>query len=252
MFAGARLGFNYTHRSTPRIIEDYSNNSGASFILGNPGYGAGSVLPRPVRVYNAYTFALTKPMSNRWQAQVSYTYTSLNGNYEGLIQSTYGQLDPNINATFDFPQLVLNAYGPLPSDIVHVVKAFGSYQFVFGPGVAMTLGGAYYGRSGAPISALGGDFFYGPNSIFIIPRGTYGRLPWVHQLDLHLTLDIGLGGAMRLSLGADCFNVLGLQQVTSVDQSYVYPGNIPTKPILNGTVTQLKAGPIQAPNGETT
>jgi hypothetical protein len=55
---------------------------------------------------------------------------------------------------------------------------------------------------------------------------------------------------MHLSLGADCFNVLGMQQVTSVDQSYVYPGNIPTKPILNGTVTQLKAGPIQAPNGQ--
>jgi hypothetical protein len=50
-------------------------------------------------------------------------------------------------------------------------------------------------------------------------------------------------------VGADCFNVLGLQQVTSVDQSYVFPGYLPIKAIPNGTVTQLKAGPIQAPDG---
>jgi hypothetical protein len=65
---------------------------------------------------------------------------------------------------------------------------------------------------------------------------------------LHATVDIGLGQDMRLSLGADCFNVLGSQQVTAVDQSWVFPSNTPVKAIPNGTIGSLQK--IQSPNAQ--
>ena len=251
IFPNARLGVNYTHRGLSRLIEDYSNNQAVSYVLGNPGYGIASSFVQPARIYNGYTVSLTKTFADHWQAQVSYTYITLNGNVDGSFSPYYGQLDPNINATYDLPQFLINGFGPLFADIQNRIKAFASYEFVFSPVWGLTLGGAYTGHSGAPISALGGDVLYGANTVFIIPRGSYGWLPWVNQFDLHATVNIGLGGDMHLSIGADCFNVIGSQQVTAVDNSWVQPGNTAVRAIPNGTVAQLKAGPLVNPSNGT-
>ncbi|MGO8971711.1 MAG: hypothetical protein ACLQDQ_19305, partial [Myxococcaceae bacterium] len=251
IFPNARLGVNYTHRGLSRLIEDYSNNAAASYVLGNPGQGIANNFPTPARIYNGYTVSLTKTFADHWQAQFSYTYLTLNGNVGGLFTATQGQLDPNINATYDLPQFLINGFGPLPNDEQNRIKAFGSYQFIFSPTVGLTLGAAYTGHSGAPISALGGDILYGGDVVFLVPQGTYGRLPWVHQFDLHATVDIGLGGDMKLSVGMDCFNVLGLQTVTAVDQSWVNPTNTPVAAELNATPSELKSNPLKSPTGGT-
>ncbi len=240
IFPNARLGVNYTHRGLSRLIEDFSNNSAASYVLGNPGQGVGTNFVNPVRIYNGYTVSLTKTFADHWQAQASYTYITLNGNVDGLFTPGQGQLDPNINATYDLPQFLINGFGPLAADTQHRVKFYGSYQFVFTPTIGVTIGGAYNGHSGAPISALGGDPLYGGDVVFIIPRGSYGRLPWVHQVDLHATIDIGLGQDMRLQFGADCFNIIGSQQTTAVDQSWVNPANTPVAAIPNGSIASLQ------------
>jgi hypothetical protein len=249
VFPNARLGVNYTHRGLSRLIEDFSNNSAASYVLGNPGQGVGSNFVNPARIYNGYTVSLTKTYADHWQAQASYTFITLNGNVDGLFTPGQGQLDPNINATYDLPQFLINGFGPLAADTQHRVKFYGSYQFIFTPTVGLTLGGAYNGHSGAPISALGGDPLYGGDTVFIIPRGSYGRLPWVHEVDLHATIDIGLGQDMRLQVGADCFNVLGSQQTTAVDQSWVFPTNTAVAAIPNGTIADLQH--IKSPLGAT-
>jgi hypothetical protein len=240
VFPNARLGVNYTHRGLSRLIEDFSNNAAASYVLGNPGQGVASNFPLPQRTYNGYTISFTKAFADHWQAQVSYTYITLNGNVDGLFTPGQGQLDPNINATYDLPQFLINASGPLAADTQNRIKAYGSYQFIFTPTVGLTLGAAYNGHSGAPISALGGDPIYGGDVVFIIPRGSYGRLPWVHEIDLHATVDISLGQDMRLQIGADCFNLLGSQQVTAVDQSWVFPTSTAVAAIPNGTVADLQ------------
>jgi hypothetical protein len=234
------LAVNYTHRGLSRLIEDFSNNSAASYVLGNPGQGVATNFPLPQRSYNGYTVAFTKAFADHWQAQASYTYITLNGNVDGLFTPGQGQLDPNINATYDLPQFLINGSGPLAADIQHRIKAYGSYQFIFSPTIGLTLGAAYNGRSGAPLSALGGDILYGGDVVFIIPRGSYGRLPWVHQFDLHATVDISLGQDMRLQFGADCFNVIGSQQTTAVDQSWVFPTNTPTAANPNGNIASLQ------------
>jgi Carboxypeptidase regulatory-like domain/TonB dependent receptor len=247
IFPNARLGVNYTHRGLSRLIEDFSNNSAASYVLGNPGQGVGINFVNPARIYNGYTVSLTKTFADHWQAQASYTYVTLNGNLDGLFTPGQGQLDPNINATYDLPQFLINGFGPLAADTQHRVKFYGSYQFIFTPTIGLTLGGAYNGHSGAPISALGGDPLYGGDTVFIIPRGSYGRLPWVHQVDLHATIDISLGQDMRLQFGADVFNVIGSQQTTAVDQSWVNPANTAVAAIPNGSVASLQH--LTSPNG---
>ncbi len=251
IFPNGRLGVNYTHRGLSRLIEDYSNNAAVSYVLGNPGYGIASNFVQPARIYNGYTISLTKSFADHWQAQFSYTYITLNGNVDGLYRPSDGQLDPNINSTYDLPQFLINGFGPMQADNQNRIKAFGSYQFVFSSTLGLTLGAAYTGYSGAPISALGGDLLYGGNIVFIIPRGSYGRLPWVHQFDLHATVDIGLGGDMRLSVGADCFNVGGFQTVTTVDESWVYPTNTPVAAEPGATPQQLKTNPLKSPTGGT-
>ena len=240
IFPNARLGVNYTHRGLSRLIEDFSNNAAASYVLGNPGQGVAANFPNPARIYNGYTVSLTKNFADHWQAQVSYTYITLNGNVDGLFTPTQGQLDPNINATYDLPQFLINGFGPLSADNQSRLKAYGSYQFIFTPTLGLTIGAAYTGISGAPISALGGDPLYGADVVYIIPRGSYGRLPWVHDLDLHATVDISLGQDMRLQIGADVFNIIGSQQVIAVDQSWVTPGNLAVAAIPNGTIADLQ------------
>ncbi|MGO8967960.1 MAG: TonB-dependent receptor domain-containing protein [Myxococcaceae bacterium] len=249
IFPNARLGLNYTHRGLSRLMDDYSNNSAASYVLGNPGQGIASNFVQPARIYNAYTIALTKTFADHWQAQASYTYASLVGNVDGLYDAQNSQLDPNITSSYDLPQFLINSFGRLPNDVRHRIKVYGSYQFLLSPSLGLTLGLAYNGQSGTAISALGGDLLYGGDVIFIIPRGSYGQLPWVNQLDLHATVDLGLGGSLRLSFGIDCFNVLGSQTVTALDQSWVFPYNTPTAAEPNATPQELRSNPLRAPNG---
>ena len=59
------------------------------------------------------------------------SYSRLEGNYEGVSSNdtTVGQLDPNLNATYDLPDFLVNGYGLLPLDRTHQLKAYGSYVF---------------------------------------------------------------------------------------------------------------------------
>ena len=255
VFAAVRLGFTYTHRDLTHGMEDFSLNEGAKFWIGNPGRGIANALASPARIYNAYTVSVTRSLEDRWLAQASYTFSTLEGNTVGFFSPEntprdVTQIFPNIGADFDLPILRVNRFGPLPADSRHQIKLHAAYQLQLSPTVGVTLGGVYNGRSGAPISAFGGFPGYGGLTVLIIPRGMVGRLPWVHQVDLHATLDIRLAPATILSVGADCFNVLGSQQVVAVDQSYVFPENTAVVPIVNGTMADLPAKVLLVSNNQ--
>jgi hypothetical protein len=250
---GTRLGVSYTHRGMSRIIEDFSLNQ-STFSVGNPGQGIGASLTEPSRNYDAFTIALGKTFDGRWLLQGSYTYSVLTGNTPGLFTPETAKpevtdLGPNVSELYDFPPLRVNRSGPLPSDSRHQLKAYGAYRLQLSGTVGMSFGAGYNGRSGAPISALAGFDGYGPNEVFILPRGIVGRLPWIHQVDLHATLDLALSAGTVLSLGADCFNVLGSQQVVAVDQSYVFPPRTEVVPIPNGTMADLPSK-LMTPDGQ--
>jgi len=247
----ARLGVSYTYRNLVRTIEDMSADNGNTYFIGNPGEGIATSFPKATRTYHAVTVQFTKNFSDLWQAQVSYTWSRLRGNYEGLFVNGTGQLDPNINATFDLAQLLVNQDGPLSGDITHTIKVFAAKEFVISPVFSVTLGLTYTGASGPPISYTGpsNETGYGPGQVYILQRGQGGRLPWVNSVDARLALNYRLSKDSVITVGVDGFNLFNFQNPIRVDEEYVTlpsltGGGRDPGPIVNGT-----QGSIPAPYG---
>jgi hypothetical protein len=228
-----------------------SADNGNTYFIGNPGEGIATSFPKATRTYHAVTVQFSKNFSDLWQAQVSYTWARLRGNYEGLFVNGTGQLDPNINATFDLAQLLVNQDGPLSGDITHTIKVFVAKEFVISPVFSLTLGLSYTGASGPPISYTGpsNETGYGPGQVYILQRGQGGRLPWVNTVDARLALNYRLSKDSVISVGVDGFNLFNFQNPIRVDEEYVtlpsLTGNARDPgPIVNGT-----QGNVPAPYG---
>jgi hypothetical protein len=234
-----RIGASFTRRYIVRAIEDMSNDEAQTYFLGNPGYGVAANFPKAARNYNAWSIYFTKMFSDLWLAQVSYTYSTLNGNYQGLFLAGQGQLDPNITSDFDLVSLLPNRHdrlGPLPADINHQIKLFGAKEVILTGTMSLSLGITYSTRSGRPIDYLGSHPVYGPGEVYILPRGSGGRLPWLHNVDPHLGFNYKLSRDSILTLNVDVFNVFNFQRATAVDNNYTLQNVLP---IAGGTVADL-------------
>jgi hypothetical protein len=214
-----RFGAAYTRRVLNDVIEDMSRDDGNTFFLGNPGKGYSTDFPLARRDYDAVNVYYQKNFSSGWLAQASYTWSKLRGNYSGLFRADTGQLSPNLTRDFDLLSLTTNRDGPLPGDRTHVFKVFGAREFVLTERTRVNVGGSYRGRSGTPLNYLGAHPRRSGSETFILPRGSAGRLPWVHTFDSHVGLSQKLAGDYVLSLSMDVFNLFNFQQYTSVDQT---------------------------------
>ncbi|MGQ0503883.1 MAG: TonB-dependent receptor domain-containing protein [Myxococcaceae bacterium] len=226
-----RLGAVYTRRYMNNVVEDMSRDDGATFFIGNPGKGFAGDFPRAERNYDAVSIYYSKAFSSSWLAQVSYTYASLRGNYNGLFRADTNQLEPNVTRDFDLLELTVNRYGPLPADFNHSIKAFGAKEFKITDKTSLNIGLSYRGRSGGPINYTGLNIKRSGNETYILPRGSAGRLPWVHGFDTHIGLDRKLVGDLAIGLTVDVFNLFNFQAVTAVDQLFA---NTEVDPILGG------------------
>ncbi len=214
-----RAGVYYTRRYLNRVIEDMSNDEANTYFIGNPGYGIGADFPKAVRDYDAVTLYFNKAFSDQWQAQISYTYSMLRGNYAGLFRPETGQLDPNVNSDFDLRSLLANRDGPLDGDRTHQIKAYVSKEFKLNAKSSLLVGLTYEGASGGPINYFASHPVYGPDESFVLPRGSGGRLPWVHDFNGKLGVAYKLTRENMLTVTADVFNLFNFQAATSVDQS---------------------------------
>ena len=71
-----------------------------------PVYGTAPA-PSARRLYRAIELLARKTFSDRLWFQGSYVYSSLRGNYDGLVSEGFsGQTSPGINADFDFPRCI--------------------------------------------------------------------------------------------------------------------------------------------------
>jgi outer membrane receptor protein involved in Fe transport len=250
-----RLGLTYIKRWLNSHIDDMSRDEGSTYFLGNPGYGIASDFPKAVRDYDAGVLSFTKIFADDWLAQASYTLSYLRGNYEGLFRSVDGQLDPGINSSFDLKELVANTTGPLAADRRHEIKVFGARDFEIGRTSHLTVGADYLGRSGAPTNYLGSHPTYGNNTIFILPAGSGDRLPWTHQVDLHLGYTFLASRHQTLAFTMDVFNLFNFQAVTTVNQQYttrdVQPilGSAQNNPYVNGNTKVINPGLITTSSG---
>ncbi|AKJ06239.1 Trehalose synthase [Archangium gephyra] len=244
-FAHLRVGLTYTRRSLNRVVEDISLDESRTFFIGNPGYGLGQGIEKATRTYDAGTVFLQRSFAEQWLFRASYTLSYLRGNYEGLFRSETGQLSPNHTSDFDLRSLGINREGPLPADRTHQFRAFAARELVFRPDLSLQLGLSYFGDSGTPYSYLGADELNRARLIFILPRGSAGRLPWFHRIDARLAVSYKLTRTVTASAGVDVFNLFNFQAVTSYDQAYT---NFPVRPLQNGTREDLPE--LRSPNGE--
>ncbi len=251
LFSDARLSLTYTHRWLVRAMEDMSRDEGNTYFLGNPGYGIAADFPQAVRTYDALTASFTKVYSNNWLFSASYVLSRLYGNYAGLFRPETGQLDPNITTDFDLKSLLPNQMGLLPGDHTHAIKIYGAKDFPIPAGQNILLGLAYRGLSGPPLNAYGAHVLYGADEVFVLPRGTGGRLTttnptdpnygsiteqrgdWVHNIDLKVGYSIRLSKATVLGVNVDVFNLFNFQASTLVDQRYTTSDVLPCQ---SGTV----------------
>jgi hypothetical protein len=263
------LGASYIHRDLGRIIEDMSPDGGIDYIIANPGstpdqnvikdlqnqinatsdpltkkklqnqlvlyQNINNGFPKPVRNYDALVITATKRLSHNFLLLASYTYSRTLGNYPGTFQASNGQLDPNISTQYDLRELLFNRSGPLPNDRPHNLKINGSYFVPFGANT-FVFGLAFNAFSGRPIEVLGQHPTYGPSEVFILPRGSGGRTPFVTSLDLHVSYRRQLSKLFGLEAYWDVFNVANEQTATDVDDNYTFSV---VNPIQNGSVADL-------------
>jgi hypothetical protein len=178
--------------------------------------------PKPERSYDGFTFSLKKNFSSNWQAQASYTYSSLRGNYPGFFRPETGQLDPGITSMFDLASLLANSSGPLPGDMPHSFKAYGSYAWDFGPSLQVMTGTALRITSGTPVNYLVRHPLYGNGEGYGLPRGSAGRTPTLTTWDLKGGITYTITPPYKIAFTADIFNILNAQKATSVDNNWTF------------------------------
>ena len=248
IFANAKVALNYTYRNLVRTVEDMSNDEANTYFIGNPGEGIADTFPKAKRTYHAVTVSFTKSFSDLWMAQVSYTWTQLRGNYDGLYRPENGQLDPNLNSTFDLKSLLLNQEGPLAADITHQIKVYLAKEFVVLPVLSFTVGGSFNANSGAPLNYLGAQVLYGAGEAYILTRGSGGRLPWVTSFDARVGINYRISKDSVFTVGVEAFNLFNSQRPVQVDNNYTFNTVGPIIGATQGTVP-TKFGGAQQPDG---
>jgi hypothetical protein len=175
----------YSRKRLDRTIEDMSITDNLGFYIGNPGTPFADVLHRPVvldsttglvgpfcaecppvvpaiRRYDGLEFRLSRsPGAGKWFGSISYTYSSLTGNYAGLTNTDPtdgggGRHSPNNGRAFDLPTMTYLPNGkiddgPLATDRPHTVKMFGYYRLKW-LGQETTFGYIQSAFQGTPIS----------------------------------------------------------------------------------------------------
>jgi hypothetical protein len=196
---------------------------GFSYVVSSP-----CTATNAVRVYRGLEMDLSHRFSQNFYMQASYVLSRLEGNYSGNLSQTRetGQEDPNINADFDYPGLVTNSYGLLRNDATHMAKLTSYYSFPFG----LTAGLNFTFQSGRPISLIGcpQDSVACLNGYslegYIVPKGSYGRMPSIYEGDFHLEYALRFGSVSVTPI-VDVFNFLNRQAAISQDDVYNNQGD---------------------------
>jgi Carboxypeptidase regulatory-like domain len=157
--------------------------------------------------YDGLITSLNKRFSQRWQADVQYTYSRAYGLQTGSnssFSSPTGQ-DPND---------LINLTGRLmPQDRPQMLRAEGSYLI---PKIELSVGTTIEEISGQallPTALI--TLPQGARAVAIAPPGTY-RLPWVNLVNVQFDKTILKTGDHRLMLTAQIFNLLQSTAAESV------------------------------------
>ena len=97
---------------------------------------------------------------------------------------------------------------------------YGSYAFDFG----LTGGLFFTWQSGAPLSKFGEHPFRFGRQVFVVPRGSDGRMPDLWDLNLRLSylLDMSYFGRIKPKLVLDFLHIGNPRQAVNFDQWVYY------------------------------
>jgi hypothetical protein len=195
ILGGANLGFRYTRRTLPSILEDIGQLSIVGYFIAPDTpvdyfitnvnadtevvqcCGFNNVaFEDPEHKYDSFEITLNKRFGGRWSALSSYRFSRLRGNFEGFYRSDNGQSDPAISSLFDFPTndpsyVATKAThggsgdiryegcslgcGILPNERPHQLKLYGST--VLGP---VNVGIGFNAGTGASLTGLASNPVY--------------------------------------------------------------------------------------------
>jgi hypothetical protein len=201
------------HTCDGRDYVDASGNSAQSQCTGPQTTNV--AIPAAERKFHGVEFVVKSRISNQVWAQFSYLWSHLYGNYNGeasigeFLAPGGGQTDPGINADYDYPLFLKNAYGNLSLDRRHQFRLDGAYTLPFG----LTAGLNAHLKSGGWLSEYG--YFnsgYGAEGYQVVPTGTAGQMPWDFDFNLSASYTIKFGG-VSATLIAQGNNLLNRQNV---------------------------------------
>ncbi len=170
--------------------------------------------PKAKRDYNAVNISIDKRFSNNWLGGISYTWSQLKGNYNGLASGDeVGRTDPNVARYFDnwYVSQTLNlepSVGLLPGDRTHYLKAYGSYSFPFG----ITTGVVLNAMSGTPTSTEWAMDYQG---YMPYGRADQARAPFLWFANFYVEYNLKLGkNNLNINLNVDnVFDVKTAQRI---------------------------------------
>jgi len=204
----------------------------------NDGFQAANIAGAS-KIYRGYTLELNKRLSNRWAANVSYTYSRLTGNFdedydiELFNTSSIVEDGPGVNSAEP------NRYGHLANDRPHIFKAFASYDTPFG----VTVGGYYRYQSGGAWQATGADAVSSCGCLrYLEPAGSR-RLPGWSNFDLLAAYNFRFGSSYNLRLEGRVLNVFNSQPGLSVDRLQYLDDYVEGTPVEPSVGTSRNLGP---------
>lgn len=242
----------YMYRNTKNFIEDVPSGLPASgpYAAANlpcTRY-AGCVGAEAKRKYQAATVEINRRFANRWSANISYTWSKFEGNFD---------LDYSGDAVFNTSSFIQDGpgtfvqdefrYGPLRQDRPHVFKVFANWA----PIDNLMLGGYLRVQSGTPWNARGQDSQGGSALYYLEPAGSHRNPTWTN-FDFLASYRFKLSQRAGLTVEARALNLFDSQTQTSTDsvkytdyKSLSAPPYIAEGTILNsfyGTANGFAAG----------
>jgi hypothetical protein len=174
----------------------------------------GQLMPTSPRNIERRYRALTAQVGGTigpWAGSAAYTVSALRGAYLGYADPGAGAVRPGATAAFDTPEVEINRSGPLPLDRRHAARLALERQ---GRWRELDLRGGLTGRldQGTPQSALARSATSGPGELFLLPRGSLGRTPWLVDADAVLAATQRRGN-LRLTLALEAFNLVNARPV---------------------------------------
>ncbi len=182
-----KLGIRGVYKNLKNGLTSYLVDG--SVIVGNPGSGMLEALPAFKRKYAALELSLGTYETTRLSFFTSYVLSVNKGNYTGFFDQDNGQIaKPGDYQGLQVLEQVTNSYGYMPNDRRHVFKMNASYRFKFG----LTAGSSFWIMSGTPYNEFGQSSYGAQRYVYLVERGTAGRLPTLWDLNLRLTYDFDI------------------------------------------------------------